>query len=331
MKKVTKILGVGILVVIAGILGILAYVSYALPDVGPAPDIEIELTGERVERGRHLANDVMVCMHCHTPIDKARFAHPLKIDSLGAGGVYFGPEEGLPGIFYTPNITPAALGDWTDGEIYRAIAEGVSKNGRALFPLMPHPNYGKIEKEDIYSIIAYLRTLEPIENEIPAPEISFPMNFIINTIPKPAEHTMVRDTTDPVKWGKYLVTAGSCSDCHSPREKGEIIPGMEFAGGNEFPLIDGSVVQTANITPDEMTGIEGWTEGDFIKRFRNYTDSSFSFDVVAAGQFNTVMPWQNYSRMSEDELKAIYAYLRTVSPVENRVKRFTSIHEKNIK
>ncbi|MDR9418027.1 c-type cytochrome [Gracilimonas sp.] len=327
MKKVTKILGIGLLVIIACILGILAYVSFALPDVGPPPNIEIEQTAERVERGKHLANNVMVCMHCHTPIDKAKFAHPLKVDSLGAGGVYFGPEEGLPGVFYSPNITPAALGDWTDGEIYRAITSGVNKDGRALFPIMPHPNYGKIEKEDIYSIIAYLRTLEPIENKIPEQEISFPMNFIINTIPKPAEHTLVRDTTDPIKWGEYLVTAGSCSDCHSPREKGAIIPGMEFAGGAEFPLIDGSIVRTSNITPDEITGIGRWTETDFIKRFKDYADSSFNFARVADDQFNTAMPWQNYSKMSEEELKAIYAYLQTVKPVENEVKRFTSVLE----
>lgn len=327
MKKLFIVLGILLCVLILAIGGILTYVSTALPDVGPAPDIEVEKTAERIERGKHLANNVMVCLHCHTPQDKSRFAHPMKKDSLGAGGVLFGTEEGLPGNYYSPNLTPANLGDWTDGEIYRAIAEGVNKDGKALFPLMPHPTYGKLEKEDLYSVIAYLRTLEPIENDVPESESFFPMNFIINTIPQPAEHTMVKDTSDPVAWGKYLVSSASCADCHTPMEQGKFIPGMDFAGGNEFPMIDGSIVRTANITPDYKTGIGSWGEEQFVQRFKAYADTSFKYNVISHGQFNTAMPWQQYSQMSEEELKAIYAYLRSVNPIENLVTRFTPVSE----
>lgn len=323
MKKLIIFLGVVFGVLISAVIGVLTYVSTALPDVGPPPDIQIERTADRIERGRYLANNVMVCMHCHTPQDKAKFAHPLKTDSLGAGGVLFSDEEGLPGKYYSPNITPAALGDWTDGEIYRAIAEGVNKDGKALFPLMPHPVYGQLEKEDLYSVIAYLRTLDPIENEVPESESFFPMNFIINTIPQPAEHTMVKDTSDPVAWGKYLIASASCADCHTPMEQGEFIAGMDFAGGTEFPMIDGSIVRTANISPDLKTGIGTWGEEQFVQRFKAYADTTFKYDIIPHGQFNTAMPWKQYSQMSEDELKAIYAYLRTVQPVENLVTRFT--------
>ncbi len=327
MKKLFIVLGIVLGILISAIIGVLTYVSTALPDVGAPPDIQIERTTERIERGKHLANNVMVCMHCHTPQDKAKFAHPLKTDSLGAGGNLFGEEEGLPGNYYSANITPAALGNWTDGEIYRAITEGVNKDGEALFPLMPHPTYGKLEKEDIYSIIAYLRTLDPVENEVPESESHFPMNFIINTIPQPAEHNMVKDTSDPVSWGKYLVASASCADCHTPMEQGEPLPGMDFAGGNEFPMIDGSIVRTANITPDKKTGIGLWGEEQFVQKFKGYADSTFAFDVVPHGKFNTAMPWKQYSQMSEEELKAIYAYLRTVQPVENLVTRFTPATE----
>ncbi|MDR9415946.1 MAG: c-type cytochrome [Gracilimonas sp.] len=325
--KVLKILGIIVLFILATIGGILIYVGSALPNVGPAPDIEIEPTSERIERGKHLANNVMVCMHCHTPQEKEKFAHPLNPDSLGAGGEHYGPEEGLPGHFYAPNITPAALGDWTDGEIYRAIAKGVNKDGEALFPLMPHPNYGKIEREDIYSIIAYLRTLDPLEKDTPKRDVFFPMNFILNTIPQKATHHMVRHTTNLVEWGRYLVVSASCADCHSPMENGAFIPGMEFAGGREFPMIDGSIVRTSNITPDEMTGIGSWSEEEFVQRFKSYEDTSFKFKTVSTGQFNTAMPWKNYAQMSEEELKAIYAYLRSVDAVENEVVRFTSVLE----
>lgn len=327
MKKLFIVVGIILCVLILAIGGILTYVSTALPNVDPAPDIEIERTAERVERGEYLANNVMVCMHCHTPQDRARFAHPLKEDSLGAGGVLFGPEEGLPGNYYSSNLTPAFLGNWTDGEIYRAITEGVNKDGKALFPIMPHPFYGQLEKEDLYSVIAYLRTLDPIENEVPESESFFPMNFIINTIPQPAKHTMVKDTSDPVTWGKYLVASASCIDCHTPMERGAYIAGMDFAGGNEFPMIDGSIVQTANISPDVKTGIGNWDEDQFVKKFKTYADTTFKYDIIPNGQFNTSMPWKQYSKMSEEELKAIYAYLRTVQPVEHLVTKFTPASE----
>lgn len=75
------------------------------------------------------------------------------------GGEFFGPDLGFPGEFYSRNLTPANLRGWTDGEIFRAITAGVNKEGEALFPVMPYRNYSKMDKEDIYDIIAYLRTL----------------------------------------------------------------------------------------------------------------------------------------------------------------------------
>lgn len=321
--KLLKITGIVLSVIIIMIAGILIYISNALPNVDPAPDIKIDLTEDRIERGKHLANNVMVCMHCHSPQEKDKFAHPQIMDSLGAGGNKFGVEEGLPGEYYAPNITPASLGNWTDGEIYRAITTGVSKDGTPLFPIMPYLNYGQLEKEDIYSVIAYLRTLEPIEMEVPKSESHFPMNFIINTIPADPAHNLERDTTNQVEYGKYLVTAGSCNDCHTPKNKGEDIPGMEFAGGMEFPMIDGSIVRTANLTPDKKTGLGDWNEDFFLQRFKTYADSEFIPEVIPHGKFNSSMPWLQYSRLSDDEIKAIYAYLRTIKPIENSIEKFT--------
>lgn len=326
MKKLLLVLGALFLIVIVGVAGLLIYVSTALPSVGPAPDIQIEQTAERIERGRHLANNVMVCTHCHSPQEKTKFSHPLDRNMFAAGGTRFGPEEGFPGNYYAPNLTPANLSNWTDGEIYRAVTEGVTKDGRALFPIMPYPNYAQMSREDVYSIIVYLRTLEPIENEVPASESFFPMNFIINTIPAETELSDEEPvTTDPVSWGKYLVTAASCMDCHTPMEQGAPIPGMNFAGGMEFPMEDGSIVRTANITPDIETGIGTWTEEQFVNRFKEYADSTFEYHEVASGEFNTAMPWTMYAQMSEEELKAIYAYLRTTEPVQHLVTRFTPV------
>lgn len=318
------VLGVTFFVLITAVSVLLIYVSNGLPNVGPAPEIQVEQTEARIERGEHLANNVAVCMHCHSPQEKSKFTHPINSEMLGAGGNRFGVEENFPGNYYASNLTPANLGDWTDGEVYRAITSGVGKDGRALFPIMPYPNYAQMDKEDVYSIIAYLRTLEPVENEVPASESFFPMNFIINTIPAKAELSDAKpDKSDPVEWGKYLVTTASCMDCHTPKEQGADIPGMTFAGGMEFLMEDGSITRTANISPDMNTGIGSWTEAQFVDRFKEYADSTFIFHEVSAGQFNTSMPWSMYSRMSEDELKAIYAYLRTATPVENLITKFT--------
>jgi mono/diheme cytochrome c family protein len=324
MKKLFIVLGVVFLVLLSVVSAAMIYVSAALPDVGPAPDIEIELTTERINRGKHLANNVMVCMHCHTPQEKTKFAHPLKPEMLGAGGNLFGVEkEGLPGDYYSPNLTPTNLGDWTDGQIYRAITTGVNKDGRALFPIMPWPNYSTMAQEDIFAVIAYLRTLEPVESEVPESESYFPMNFIINTMPTKTESGIAPDKANPVSWGKYLVQAASCMDCHTPKERGVNIPGMDLAGGFEFGLEDGSIVRTANITPELTTGIGSWTEDMFVSRFKAYEDTTFEFQEIPAGEFNTVMPWNDYAQMSEEELKAIFAFLKTAAPVEHVVTRFT--------
>ena len=98
---------------------------------------------------------------------------------------------------------------------------------------------------------------------------------------------------------------------------------MEFAGGFEFPLPTGGIVRSANITPDKETGIGNWTETDFVNRFKTYADTAYKPKTISAGEFNTMMPWTMYCTMNPEDLKAIYAWLRTVKPVNNRVVKFT--------
>jgi len=297
------------------------YLKLFLPNVGPPPDIRIEITDEIVERGRYLANHVMLCMDCHAVRDFSLFAGPLKPGTKGAGGEVFDRDNiGVPGSFTAPNLTPAALGDWTDGEIFRAITSGVSKDGSALFPIMPYPNYSQIDEEDVHAIIAYLRTLEPVEYERPPSEYDFPINFLINTMPVKANSKTKPDKDDIVNYGRYLVNAAACADCHTRMERGQFV-GMPLAGGNEFLMPDGSVVRSANITPHE-TGIGNWTKEQFVNRFKVYADSSYTPHRVEPGQFQTMMPWLMYAGMEREDLEAIYEYLRTVEPAENRVTIF---------
>ncbi len=322
MKKLFKIVGYLVLLIILGVIGMLTYVKTALPNVGEPEDLKVERTEERIERGKYLANSVCVCMDCHSTRDWSMFSGPLTEGTLGKGGEVFDRKFGFPGTFYSKNITPAGVGSWTDGELLRAIASGVNKDGKALFPLMPHPSYGKMDKEDILSIIAYIRTLEPIENKVPESEPDFPMNFIINTIPKKAEFTKLPDASNALAYGAYIFNAAACGDCHTKQEKGKAIPGMELAGGFEFPLPTGGIVRSANITPDNETGIGKWTEEAFVKRFKMYADSAYVPHKIEKGTFNSVMPWMMYKNMTETDLKALYAYLRTVKGVNNPVEKF---------
>lgn len=323
MKKYIKrgLLGLsGLLVLLVG--GGLLYLTLALPNVGPPSDIEIAGTPEQVARGNYLANHVMVCMDCHSQRDWTKYAGPPIVETLGQGGEKFSREHGFPGDFIAPNITPAALGSWTDGEIFRAVTTGVSKDGRALFNIMPYHNYGQLDEEDIKSIIAYLRTVPAIEKEHPASDFDFPLSLIINTVPKPANFQPRPDHRNQLAYGKYLVDAGACYDCHTEQVQGQFI-GEAFAGGMEFKLADGALVRSPNLTPHN-TGLAGWTEAQFVQRFKMYTDSNYVSPPVGPGQLQTFMPWTMYAGMTENDLGAIFRYLQSLAPVEREVVRYVS-------
>lgn len=322
MKKALKFTAILLSVLLIAIFGMVAYLKYVLPDVSPAPDIKVEVTPERVERGRYLANHVMVCMDCHSQRDWATFSGPLVEGTNGMGGEVFDQKLGFPGRFVAKNITPHKLSNWTDGELYRAITAGVSKDGTAFFPVMPYLSYGVSDTEDIYAIIAYLRSLPHIANDPQASVPDFPMNLILNTMPKDAQPTKLPDPADKLAYGKYLTTAAACADCHTRQEKGKVV-GEPFAGGFAFVYPDGSTVKSANITPHE-TGIGSWTEAAFVQRFKAYADSAYVPQRVAPGQFQTVMPWSMYAGMTEQDLAAIYTYLRSLAPANNDVTVFES-------
>ncbi|RZK41012.1 MAG: c-type cytochrome, partial [Pedobacter sp.] len=205
-------------------------------------------------------------------------------------------------------------------ELFRAITTGVNKDGRALFPLMAAHRFGKMDQEDINSIIVYIRSLDPVVNDVPVSSPDFPVNFLINTMPKKAQLTSIPKETDIVEYGGYLVNATGCVDCHSKMDKGNIVAGTEFGGGMEFNFPNG-VVRAPNITSHETTGIGNWTEDNFVSRFKSYATADYKSPKVGNGM-NTPMPWTMYGGMKPSDLKAIYAYLKNLKPIENQVVRF---------
>ena len=321
MKRLLIALPLGLL----GLLGLLlAYLHLALPAAGPVPQLTVDSTPERVARGSYLANHVLVCIDCHSERDWSYYSGPLVDGSFGKGGERFGPEMDLPGTLYARNITPAGIGDWTDGEIAHLITSGVNRDGQPIFPLMPYPAYNRLDPEDLHAIIAYIRSLAPLQNEVPQGELDFPVNLVVRTIPQPYPGNPAPARSDTLAYGEYLTVVAACAECHTPAEKGEKLPGMDLAGGFQFVLPDGQKVRSANITP-HATGIGSWSEETFVQRFKAYDTPQAKRIPVARGQANTVMPWTMYAGMEIDDLKAIYAYLRTVKPIENKVERWPGL------
>lgn len=320
MKKIYTVLLILLAFIITGAISAGTYMKVFLPRISQAPEINIEQTPARIERGRYLAHHVSVCMDCHSSRDWSLFAGPLS-GNLGGGGEKFGKDMGFPGTIYSPNITPYNLSDWTDGEIFRAITSGVDKDGQALFPVMPYHHYGQMDKEDIYSIIAYIRTLDPVESHTADRELDFPVNFLINTMPGEARLTEKPDENNTVAYGAYLVNAAGCVDCHSQTAKGSIIKGSEFGGGMEFKQPAG-IVRAPNITSHQETGIGNWTKELFIQYFKQYEDSRYKSPVFTPDDLNSPMPWHMYAGMDTSDLEAIYVYLQSLKPIDHFVNKY---------
>ncbi len=326
MKKVLRVLGFLVLfLVIAASAGLL-YFNSAFPVKISANDFHLDATPKQIARGEYLVHHVTLCLDCHSTRNFEYYAGPIVDGTWGKGGESFDQAKAnVPGIIYATNITPAGIGNWTNGEIMRAITAGLSKDNVALFPLMPYTHYAGMAKEDVLSIIAYIRTLPAIENVVPERSLNFPLNFIVKTIPVESNLlAAVPDKSNTIEYGKYLINAVACIHCHTKSEEGKFLPGMEFAGGLKFTYPNGDVNYSSNITPDNETGIGLLSKERFIGKFKAFVDSSGHpmMIPVAAHQKNTVMPWTVLGGMTEEDLGAIYEYLRTIPPVKNAVTTF---------
>jgi len=279
-----------------------------------------------LERGEYLVTKVAACLDCHSKRDYSKFAGPVVPGTEGMGGEVFDHAllDAIPGTLYAKNITPdpeTGIGTWTDDELLRAITQGINKKGDTLFPLMPYANFNHMAKSDLLSIIAYVRTLKPIKNKIPERQLMIPISM---AYPAPAlqpsvDANVAPPESDKVKYGEYLTNFADCGTCHTPFVKGQPDFGHAFAGGNTFTLT-GFKVNTANITPDSATGIGAWNEERFLNKFIVCREErGYNYD---AGKQNTIMPVTVYAGMKDDDLKAIYAYLRSIKPVSNKVEKY---------
>jgi len=230
----------------------------------------------------------------------------------------------MPGNIYGKNITPdneTGIGTWTDDEILRAMTQGINKKGDTLFPLMPYPSFNRMAKDDLLSIIAYLRTLKPIRNKVPDRQLMMPIAMAYpGKFLQPSVDANIRPPeTDAVKYGEYLVTMADCATCHSPLTPQGPDMTRRFAGGYPFDAGTFKVV-SSNITSDPATGIGSWTEAQFLNKFTHCREEkNYKFNP---GKDNTVMPLSLLAGMTDADLKAMYAYLKTVKPIRNKVEKY---------
>src|SRR5579871_523337 len=255
MKKCLRILKMTGLAILVTAGGAAAYLSLRRPAMAPPPDLRVQATPERLARGKYLFN-LADCDGCYSERDFSRFGGPVTPGRRGAGTI-FPAALGLPGLVAPANITPdreTGIGRWTDGEKIRAIREGVDRNGRALFPMMPYENFRHMSDDDALSLVAYLDSLPPVKHAVPPTKLKFPVSLLIKSAPRPVSNVPPPDRGNKLTYGQYLVTVAGCMECHTPT----------LSGGRKFQVAPGVLVVSANISPDLHTGIGGWSEQDFI-------------------------------------------------------------------
>jgi len=252
-----------------------------------------------VKRGDYLVNTIMTCGNCHTPKGP-----PAAIVGKDFSGGLSWDEP--PFKVTAPNITQdkeTGIGSWSDADIKKLMRTGVRPNGVQIAMIMPTDFYEIITDRDMDAIVAYLRTLNPVTNTVPAPIYKMPqVHHAFPGAESPYTEEMLKDT---VKKGFYLATIGHCMECHTPMGP----RGREFAdklgtGGFQFPGPWGVSV-SKNITQSKTKGIAEWTDVEIKTAITTGVDRK-------GNKLKPPMGYQYYAHMTGDDLDAVMAYLRTV-------------------
>jgi mono/diheme cytochrome c family protein len=258
-----------------------------------------------VARGKYLVDTVMTCHNCHTPMGP----NGPQFNKALSGGLRF---DEPPFDVTAPNITPdpeTGIGKWSDADIKRALRTGYRPNGVRLAEVMPYGYYEILTPPDLDGIVAYLRSIPPIKNKVPAP--IYKMKIPHQVFPGAEKPMPEADMANKVKRGFYLVTIAHCLECHTPF--GPPGTGVDFAnslgkGGRDFPGPWGVSI-SRNITSSKTKGIGAWTD-DEIKR-------AITHGVRKDGtKLKPPMGFPYYAKMTAADLDAIVTYVRTLPAKE---------------
>jgi mono/diheme cytochrome c family protein len=272
------------------------------PLIRPLNNIKFEPIKGRLERGKYLAEGVLQCFVCHSERDWSKPGAPPIPKKKGAGHVW----EGKPWLV-APNITPdkeTGAGNWTDDMLARAIREGISHDGRVLDSQMYYASYRNLSDEDLASVIVYLRSLKPIYNALPQTKLQ-------EAIQPPTPLTAVvkePDLSTPARRGGYLARIGTCFGCHTAFFA-PLSPG--YFGGGDMIERGQERAFSANLTTAPSGILSYYDESLFIQTLRT--------GHVRSRKLSSVMPWVAVGNSSDEDLKAIFAYLGTRRPVHHVV------------
>lgn len=307
MKKIKTILkwtGLVLLTLITG-LAVATALRQNLQYDAPYPDITASKDSSVIARGKHLVFGSAHCINCHNPNNPDSLVR-LGLEVPLTGGFKFA----IPlGDIYSKNITPdsaTGIGSYTDAEIARALRYGVHPDGTVVFDFMPFHN---MSDEDLTAVISYLRAQKPVYNKVPDHDLNIlgkvVKAFMVKPVgpdgPVPA--TVTKDTT--YAYGRYMaMSVAECNGCHTLRDMSGAFIGEPFAGGGKMEE-GGIAYYPPNLTTDPGSRIAGWSQDDFINRFRK--------GRIIPG---SPMPWDSYNRMDDVELKAIYQYLSSLKPAK---------------
>jgi mono/diheme cytochrome c family protein len=240
-----------------------------------------------IDRGKHVFTSVSSCVVCH--------------GGDGGGGPFISAPA--MAILYAPNLTkgPGGVGvAYSDADFDRAIRRGVRPDGTRLL-IMPSWDYAAFSDDDAASVIAYIRSLAPVDRVTPRVKLGPIGRVLVATHKLPYDATRLLDEGLPPspppagltsEYGQYLARVGGCMGCH-----GTHLSGGHLAGSPDDP-------PASNITP---LGIGTWSLADFTRTLRTGTDP-------AGHALNPFMPWRTAGTMTDDELAAIYTFLKTVPP-----------------
>ena len=263
--------------------------------IAGAPFAQAEVS---VERGEYLVRGPMGCGNCHTPLGPEGFIPGQEL----AGRLV---DQNPMFTAIAPNITPAGrVGEWSDAELARAIREGIRPDGTVIGPPMPIVLYRQVSDDDLASIVAFVRTLEPVENELPASTYKIPLPPAYGP---PLETVAAPEPGATAEWGGYVAAISHCMECHSPMgPNGPMLETAMGRGGMEFPGPWG--VSTApNITPHE-DGTAGYSDGELKAMITEgrHPDGHTMFPP---------MPYPFFARMTPEDLDALLLYLRSIPPL----------------
>jgi mono/diheme cytochrome c family protein len=312
VKKVLKVLGYSLLALGAALAVFSAYIQFSPIPHYPVPQIAFtaDRTPERVARGGRLVRST--CAMCH--------ADPTTGTLTGR---VMAEQDSAVGPTYVKNITGhpvKGIGAWSDAEIAYLIRTGIRRDGQMTPPWMP--KLPVLSDEDLKDVIAFLRSDDPIVKAADVDDRESEPTFLTRFLyrvafkpyPWPEEPVVAPPPSDKLAHGRYLVNARLvCHACHAPdfSKVNDLVPEKTpgyLGGGNPMHDLSGHRVYSANITPDPETGIGNWTEEQFRRTLR-----------VGLRPDNTPLryPMPLMPELSDDEVSALYAYLRTVPPLRN--------------